>query len=218
MESAVSENSKSIWSNGKSPFKSSYGKIMMWYFLIGDTFVFAAFLISYGALRFSVPSGAWPDPNTVFEAAPGGIHLPLLFVTIMTFILIASSVTMVRAVQEGHMMNRKGVVKWMIPTVIGGLVFLGCQAWEWSHLMHEGMYLNSNPFGHRAFGQYFFLITGFHGFHVLLGVVINTVVMMKAKAGVYDKRGSYEMVEKVGLYWHFVDLVWVFVFMCYYLL
>ena len=276
------------WSGGKSPFNVNYGKVMMWYFLMSDAFTFGAFLISYGTIRFSV--NHWADPNKVFNSFPFAGHhadLPLAFVSLMTFILIFSSVTMVLAVHEGHHMNRKGVEKYMILTILGGLAFLGCQAWEWTHLLtgeHVAMLndgtlgvipttVKANPWGaalsheemlgalqktsHEklvaiahtlemqgaasmnnadliqkiaasgmhathsgpiAFGGYFFGITGFHGFHVFSGVIINIVMYIKTKLGHFDQRGHYEMIEKAGLYWHFVDLVWVFVFLCFYLI
>ncbi len=279
------------WNGGRSPFNVSYGKVMMWYFLMSDAFTFGAFLISYGTIRFSV--NHWADANAVFNAFPffGHQNLPLAFVSLMTFILIASSVTMVLAVHAGHNMNRKGVEKYMILTIIGGLMFLGCQAWEWTHLLtgeHFALAANGgleglntsvihNPWGAHlegtaladalsktppdvlksmllshephavltgltndqlleqvkeaavaghihathpgpiAFGGYFFGITGFHGFHVFSGVIINIVMYIKTKLGHFDQRGHYEMIEKAGLYWHFVDLVWVFVFLCFYL-
>jgi cytochrome c oxidase subunit 3 len=235
------------WTGGKSPFNVSYGKLMMWYFLMSDAFTFGAFLISYGTVRFS--ANYWPDPNRVFNAFPGSGHmnLPLAFVSLMTFILIISSVTMVLAVHEGHKMNRRGVEKYMFLTILGGLAFLGCQAWEWTHLItgdhavlidgklselsttvthnpwgpltgeiHDG-HAVSTP-GPVAFGGFFFGITGFHGFHVLSGVVINLIMLLKVKLGHFEQRGHYEMIEKAGLYWHFVDLVWVFVFLCFYLI
>ena len=293
---AIQTNTKS-WSGGKSPFNASYGKVMMWYFLMSDAFTFGAFLISYGTIRFSVND--WPDPNKVFNSVPflGHMNAPLVFVSIMTFILIFSSVTMVLAVHDGHNMNRKGVEKYMIMTIIGGFAFLGCQAWEWTHLLtgehvtllndgtlsmlattpssnpwgsavphenimaalqktpHESLVnianslhhagasaaehtthaaakmsnselttlisstadLHVNNVGRPAFGSYFFGITGFHGFHVFSGVVINIIMYIKTKLGHFDQRGHYEMIEKAGLYWHFVDLVWVFVFLCFYL-
>jgi len=262
------------WSGGSEPFKASYGKLMMWYFLLSDAFTFSAFLVAYGTLRFSVPT--WPVPDFVFSTLPGGIHhKPLIFVTIMTFVLIVSSVTMVRAVQEGHRENKKGIVFWMLMTVLGGLAFLGCQAWEWTTLIKgEHMSITRNPFGThtengvylegdghdikegdsfqagqsylihfhdghyqplkyktengdikeqqmgpKAFGALFFFITGFHGFHVLSGVVFLLIIMLNVASGLYVKRrNGYEMVEKIGLYWHFVDLVWVFVFLVFYLL
>lgn len=291
------------WEGADSPFNISYGKLMMWYFLLSDAFTFAGFLIAYGALRFSSPS--WPVPDFVFSTAPFGIHdAPLIFVTVMSFLLIISSVTMVRAVQEGHRENKKGVVFWMFLTIIGGAGFLGCQAWEWNNLIgKEHMSVTTNPFGshvnagvyldekgapseevfkagdsylmhkseaggheeeghaeshhslskgdhpnafvdnqnfiHRkfkvtsgpnagaveteefgpkAFGALFFFITGFHGFHVLSGVAFLLIIMINVMSGVYaSRKNGYEMVEKIGLYWHFVDLVWVFVFLVFYL-
>ncbi len=246
-----------LWEGGKSPFLVSYGKIMMWYFLLSDAFTFSGFLIAYGALRFS--SAIWPKPDVVFASVPfSEAHLPLIFVTIMSFALIFSSVTMVRAVQEGHRENKDGVVKWMIFTILGGAFFLGCQAFEWTHLMHEGMTIFYDPFvthdvaakygvdpnhalstlapdgihsilnGHQlqthevpptAFGALFFFITGFHGFHVFSGLVFLAIIAINAASGLYaSRKNGYEMVEKIGLYWHFVDLVWVFVFLVFYLL
>ncbi len=325
------ENDSKEWDGGKSPFKISYGKLMMWYFLLSDAFTFSGFLIAYGALRFSMPT--WPVPDFVFKTAPfnnlgfgHGVNMPLIFVTFMSFLLIISSVTMVRAVQEGHRENRKGVVFWMILTIFGGLGFLGCQAWEWTNLIgtehmtmtvdpfgthsEAGAYLNedgsvsdetfqagspyilhkvannhgnedhsasgheenaseehsaeghgeehgftpahtepgdyagytisdrgyiqrkyvvsegqyegqikTSAFGPKAFGALFFFITGFHGFHVFSGVLFLLIIMLNAASGVYvNRKNGYEMVEKIGLYWHFVDLVWVFVFLVFYLL
>lgn len=322
-----------LWEGGDSPFRSEYGKLMMWYFLLSDAFTFAGFLIAYGSLRFSM--NAWPVPDHVFSTTPfGGEGMPLIFVTIMTFVLIVSSVTVLRAVQEGKLENRMGVVKWMVATIIGGAIFLGCQAWEWTNLIvQEGVTIYQNPFsshldkgtyitlddakkmnpalvkdslpvtmhladgshkdttvhylfdpenkqqryfekidhhhfhhkeGHEAkkyvgeaiepgepyliayaegeyfpgvykiegtnvvmaeemgptaFGALFFFITGFHGFHVFSGLIILLVITLGTWSGVYRARNNgHVMVEKVGLYWHFVDLVWVFVFLAFYLL
>jgi cytochrome c oxidase subunit III len=213
------------WSGGRSPFNVEYGKLMMWYFLMSDAFTFGAFLISYGTVRFSANS--WPDPNEVFKSYPfaGGTHAPLVFVSIMTFILIISSVTMVLAVHAGHRGDKKAVVTNLIWTILGGLAFLGCQAWEWTHLFHEGAWWGSNPFinadgsvGHQDFTNFFFTITGFHGFHVFSGVIINIIMLIMTLNGVFERKGHYLMIEKAGLYWHFVDLVWVFVFTCFYLI
>ncbi len=336
-DSGVVNTQENLWEGGKSPFKASYGKLMMWYFLLSDAFTFAGFLIAYGALRFS--SDIWPTPDFVFSTAPFGIEkAPLIFVTFMTFVLIASSVTMVRAVQEGQQENKKGVVFWLFMTIIGGLVFLGSQAWEWTNLIAtEGVTVTTNPFsrhteagtyvsgeellasgfvevpvvheaeahgvaehdthadaghgettapavyylpqgaadipenryfvkadhhgeikagesfekgdnylitynhhthlyetaayktadgriakeafGPKTFGALFFFITGFHGFHVFSGVLFLLIIAINAMSGLYvERRNGYEMVEKVGLYWHFVDLVWVFVFLVFYLL
>lgn len=300
------DNQEASWDGGEAPFKTSYGKLMMWYFLLSDAFTFAGFLIAYGALRFSSPT--WPVPDFVFSTAPFGVHhAPLIFVTIMSFLLIISSVTMVRAVQEGHRENKNGVVFWMLLTILGGIGFLSCQAWEWTNLIatehmtvninpfgthteagvyldasgdetdetfeagdsylihkagadhggedhsegdhadhdysqgdHAGYYVNADnylqrkylvtngpdagevkmqQFGPKAFGALFFFITGFHGFHVLSGVVFLIIIMVNAGSGLYmARRNGHEMVEKIGLYWHFVDLVWVFVFLVFYLL
>ncbi len=317
---------KELWSGANEPFKASYGKLMMWYFLLSDAFTFAGFLIAYGSLRFSSPT--WPVPDFVFKTHPfGDSELPLIFVTVMSFLLIISSVTMVRGVQEGHRNNIRGVVFWMLLTVLGGIGFLSCQAWEWNNLIgtehmtvtrnpfgthtEAGVYLNedgsessevfeagasylihkagghghgddhgadaghggddshgaddhsgshddghgadataagdfgghvvdqqgflhrkykvtegpdagvvkSEEFGPKAFGALFFFITGFHGFHVFSGVVFLIIIMLNAGSGLYVARDNgHEMVEKIGLYWHFVDLVWVFVFLVFYLL
>lgn len=309
LEHEVHDNGD-LWDGAKAPFKASYGKLMMWYFLLSDAFTFSGFLIAYGALRFSSPT--WPVPDAVFQTAPLGIHnlfpgdkAPLIFVTFMSFLLIISSVTMVRGVQEGHRENKNGVVFWMVLTIVGGLGFLGCQAWEWTNLITkehmtvltnpfgshttEGVYLNADgsesdetfkpgetylmhkagehhgeegdhaeeahdysigdhagymvdekefihrkykvvggefdgeirteTFGPKAFGALFFGITGFHGFHVFSGVLFLIIIAINVGSGVYvDRKNGYEMVEKIGLYWHFVDLVWVFVFLVFYLL
>jgi len=219
----VSAPPAKLWGGGRSPFNVEYGKIMMWYFLMSDTFTFGAFLISYGTTRFA--TNGWPDPNKVFESFPGlGNGYPLLFVSLMTFILIISSVTMVLAVQAGHNMNKKAVVTNLILTIIGGLAFLSCQALEWTHLYHEGAWWGRNPFPNwngtvstTNFTNFFFTITGFHGFHVFSGVIINIVMLIMTLSGVFERRGHYLMIEKAGLYWHFVDLVLVFVFTCFYL-
>jgi len=212
-----------LWKGGRSPFGTSYGKVMMWYFLISDTFTFASFLITYGALRFT-QSTNWPSPSEVFSSIPihgfDTMNLPLVFVSFMTFLLIVSSYTMVRAVQEGYLMNKVGVIKFLIPTILCGVAFLGCQYLEWTHLMHDGMTLTSFSETTKVlnFGQLFFIITGFHGLHVLVGVILLIWLTVSTWNGRFEKAGHYEMVEKIGLYWHFVDLVWVYVFLCFYLL
>lgn len=245
METALAPTGSKLWAGGKSPFKVSYGKLMMWYFLLSDSFTFGAFLISYGTIRFS--QNYWVDHNEVFNSFPGmgDANLPLTFVSVMTFILIFSSVTMVLAVHEGHKMNKKGVQKYLLFTILGGLAFLGCQAIEWTHLLtaehpvlvngvleHWTTTTTHNPWGPKvmfngelvhtpgpvAFGGYFFGITGFHGFHVSIGVILLIITYIQTNMNVFHNRGHYEMVEKIGLYWHFVDLVWVFVFLVFYLI
>lgn len=233
----IDEVKSTPWSGGRSPFNVEYGKMMMWFFLLSDAFTFSSLLISYGALRFS--ASTWPMASKVFQSFPGLIEkdAPLVFVGLMTLILILSSVTMVLAVEAGHRNSKKEVVRWMILTIVGGLMFLGCQALEWTHLHSEGFWWGSIPndetlkeffegvtkigtaehMTSHQFANLFFTITGFHGFHVFSGVVINIIITVNVLIGTYAKRGSYLMIEKVGLYWHFVDLVWVFVFTFFYL-
>jgi len=233
------------WEGGVEPMNASYGKLMMWFFLLSDAFTFSALLITYGLERFShvnydgpisaftFSQAYWPVPDKVFNGIPflHGIEVPLVFVGIMTFILIMSSVTMVLAVEAGHRRDRMDVQKWMLWTILGGAAFLSCQAWEWSHFIHgteEGAMVNGvrffganlmqNQYGPPLFADLFFFITGFHGVHVFSGVLLNILIFYNASTGVYERRGHYEMVEKVGLYWHFVDLVWVFVFTFFYLI
>lgn len=226
MSTAITVKKKS-WGGGASPYQVSYGKLMMWFFLMSDSFTFGAFLISYGTTRFS--EKFWPDPNKAFNKFPFlESNLPLVFVSLMTFILIMSSVTMVLAVHAGHQHKKMEVAKWLSLTVLGGIMFLSCQAFEWTDLITGGTTITHNMLGPlvhghptpgpKAFGAFFFTITGFHGGHVLSGVIINIIILINVLKGTYERRGHYEMVEKVGLYWHFVDLVWVFVFTCFYLL
>lgn len=242
---AAAAHGESTWDGGSSPMGASYGKLMMWFFLMSDAFTFSALLITYGLVRsshqaytkavdaFTFSQSYWPIPEKVFESVPflEGVSLPLVFVGIMTFILIMSSVTMVLAVEAGHRMDRKAVEKWMLWTLLGGIAFLSCQAWEWTHFIHGahhgaavaegttffGANLAHNQYGPPDFAAFFFFITGFHGFHVFSGVCLNFLIYFNTVTGLYERRGHYEMVEKVGLYWHFVDLVWVFVFTFFYL-
>ena len=283
-------DSKTAWAgNNNSPFGAGYGKLMMWFFLMSDALSFTGFLAAYGFYRHDY-ADIWPTAENVFTHFPfmHGDH-PLLYVALMTFILIMSSVTMVLAVEAGHRMDKKKVIVWMFWTIVGGLIFVGSQAWEWYHFIHgtelgalemgigtytlpdgtieqtqgiiarwadeskqvlllpwrevagdvtapylqltgqaltdavaagheiHGANLTHNEYGHPLFGDFFFFITGFHGTHVFSGVVLNFIIFVNVIMGTYQKRGHYEMVEKVGLYWHFVDLVWVFVFTFFYL-
>lgn len=282
-----------LWSGGRSPFSVSYGKLMMWFFLVSDALSFTGLLVGYGFVRHSLPVGDfWPMGESVFRALPF-YHgdAPLLYVAFMTALLIFSSVTMVLAVEAGHRMDKKNVVFWLFLTILGGAGFVGSQAWEWSHFEHgaggyittdagekywvhndehdthnptqaagfhlmkanaDGVYLHhegepihgdaamalwnkqinyvagapypwsdtgmvNNEYGPAQYANFFYFITGFHGFHVFSGVVINCIILMMVLRGVFHRRGHYEMVEKAGLYWHFVDLVWVFVFTFFYL-
>lgn len=301
-QASVDQSNENVWGGGNRPLGASYGKLMMWYFLLSDALTFSGFLVAYGLYRFKFES-LWPDPDAVFTHFPF-VHgeYPLIYVATMTFILIMSSVTMVMAVNEGHKMNQKGATIWMLATIVGGLIFLGSQAWEWYHFIvgehgavrfedgrmakiadadgsvltlhdivhgsdtphdhHEkfatdeviaafksdpslqlllpgkgreiidhksalplvensyvvqGANMKENEYGHPLFANFFFFITGFHGFHVFTGVLLNFIIFVNIVKGTYQRRGHYEMVEKVGLYWHFVDLVWVFVFTFFYL-
>ena len=241
MSHSTEIDSKHAWDGGQSPFRISYGKMMMWFFLISDALTFGGLLTSYGFIRHKY-ADVWPKAENVFTHFPFvEQHLPLAYVGLMTFILIMSSVTMVLAVEAGHRNDKKKVIVWMFWTIVGGATFVGSQAWEWYHFIvgtdtgalrhvwsqelhtyvEETVYganMTVNEYGVPQFANYFFFITGFHGFHVFSGVVINFIIFLNVLKVTYEKRGHYEMVEKVGLYWHFVDLVWVFVFTFFYLL
>ncbi len=321
----VAVDKKALVEGERPMYNTSYGKLMMWFFLVTDAFTFSALLIGYGTLRVSsVSKGlAWANPEVVFTHFPllyelFHIKAPLAFVGLMTFILILSSVTMVLAVEAGHRKSKKEVEKWVLYTIIGGVAFLSCQAYEWYHFIHGteqgaflftqeelaqekltfnveeymeshggeaahgdhahpavegvaflpvrkvaepgeevgeiaelrlrdgfrisnstllakanaidqdregnaahliegGSNLKANEYGPPAFADLFFFVTGFHGTHVFSGVILLIILWLNVRKGTYEKRGHYEMTEKIGLYWHFVDLVWVFVFTFFYL-
>lgn len=306
---------------GPGPLGATYGKMMMWFFILSDALTFSGFLAAYGFSRFKFIE-TWPIADEVFNHFPfmHGVDAPMYYVALMTFILIFSSVTMVLAVDAGHQMKKAKVAFYMFLTIIGGFIFLGSQAWEWKNFIKgefgavetrggsilqfvnasgervaladfakvlpeervqhtrdkgvwfsgesalpsysvaevvegfkanpdilvrtefikdkqkvvltreeslkrledvvfvvEGANMYRNEYGSKLFANFFFFITGFHGFHVFSGVLINIIIFFNVLLGTYEKRKSYEMVEKVGLYWHFVDLVWVFVFTFFYL-
>lgn len=312
------------WGGGNRPLKASYGKLMIWFFILSDSLTFSGFLASYGFMRYKFID-SWPIADNVFTHFPflHGVEAPMYYVALMTFILIFSSVTMVLAVDAGHHMKKGKVTFYMFLTIVGGVIFLGSQAWEWAgfikgdqgavetrggnilhfvngegkhvalssfattieteraeHTSEKGIWyageeefyneisleevkagflanedlliripkinedgekivlsreaslekldkdvvgvvtganLTKNEYGPPLFANFFFFITGFHGFHVFTGIMINIIIFFNVLLGTYERRGSYEMVEKVGLYWHFVDLVWVFVFTFFYL-
>lgn len=339
MEATVTNAQTKVWGGGNEPLGAGYGKLMMWFFIVSDALTFSGFLAAYGFSRFKFIE-TWPIADEVFTHFPfmHGVSAPMYYVALMTFILIFSSVTMVLAVDAGHQMKQKQVTLYLFLTIIGGLIFVGSQAWEWknfisgeygaietkggsilqfvdskgkrlsleeiavrmpqtreqldrskgtwfmseptlptytvaevqagfaaksdvrvrteiiyeetaeqkkdatidktlterkkkviltreasiermkdAHLVVEGANLIRNEYGSKLFADFFFFITGFHGFHVFSGVIINIIIFLNVLLGTYQRRGSYEMVEKVGLYWHFVDLVWVFVFTVFYL-
>jgi cytochrome c oxidase subunit 3 len=207
---------KSDWGGGKPPFGLSRGKLTMWLFIASDAFTFAGLLAGYGALRASLPE--WPNPKEIFKAFPLIGEAPLLFVGFMTLILISTSFTMILGIEAGKRMDRKGVLRYLWLTIAGGILFLLCQVYEWSHFIGEGARLTSNPWGVPLFSTSFFVITGFHGTHVLSGVILLIVMAIRVAKGIYDRQGSYLGVEIAGLYWCFVDLVWVFIFPYFYLL
>ncbi|MDE0536247.1 MULTISPECIES: cytochrome c oxidase subunit 3 [unclassified Tenacibaculum] len=321
---AVNSDNKETWGGGGvKPFGASYGKMMMWFFIVSDALTFSGFLAAYGLTRFKFID-SWPIADEVFTHFPGlhGVHAPMYYVALMTFILIVSSVTMVLAVDAGHKMQKKKVAWYMFATIVFGIIFVGSQAWEWKNFINgsygavktadnhilqfvkdghqialadfvhndrkdgrvqhqrenglwfvdeatisqysvaqvqeafkadpsllirierinpetkqkivlsreesiaklatatkvvEGANLIENEYGNPIFADFFFFITGFHGFHVFSGIILNIIIFFNVVLGTYERRRSYEMVEKVGLYWHFVDLVWVFVFTFFYL-
>jgi cytochrome c oxidase subunit 3 len=317
----TSHDEHALLDGGPGPLGATYGKLMMWFFIVSDALTFSGFLAAYGFSRFKFIEN-WPIADEVFTHFPflHGVSAPMYYVALMTFILIFSSVTMVLAVDAGHQMKKNKVAVYMFLTIIGGFIFLGSQAWEWKNFIKgeygaietkggsilqfvdkdgkrvalhefakvlaeertqltrdkgfwfteestlptfsvnevvegfkanpnilvkseqivdkekvvlsreeslkkmesaqyvvEGANLIRNEYGHKLFANFFFFITGFHGFHVFTGVLINVIIFFNVILGTYEKRKSYEMVEKVGLYWHFVDLVWVFVFTFFYL-
>ncbi|WP_238475439.1 heme-copper oxidase subunit III family protein [Sphingomonas cavernae] len=207
----------SDWSADQEVFKSvHWGKAMMWIFLLSDTFIFSCFLTSYMTMRASVTE-AWPNASEVFALTIAGNSIPLILIAIMTFVLISSSGTMAMAVNFGYRRDRRKTAALMFATALLGATFVGMQAFEWTKLIHEGVRPWGNPMGAAQFGASFFMITGFHGLHVSAGVIMLLIVASKVLRGHYDRSGDYSAVEIAGLYWHFVDLVWVFIFAFFYL-
>jgi cytochrome c oxidase subunit 3 len=216
------------WSSDQRAFKRvPWGKAMIWIFLLSDTFIFTCFLLSYMTVRMST-TVPWPNPSEIFALSLWGSEpIPLILIAIMTFILISSSGTMAMAVMFGYRQDRVKSALLMLATAAFGATFVGMQAFEWTKLIvEEGVRPWGNPFGAAQFGSTFFMITGFHGFHVSVGVVFLIITARKVWRGDYDtnrrgfftsRKGNYEAVEIMGLYWHFVDLVWVFIFAVFYL-
>ena len=205
------------WSADQEVFRQTHwGKAMMWIFLLSDTFIFSCFLTSYMTMRTSstIP---WPNASEVFALTIGGQSIPLILIAIMTFVLISSSGTMAMAVNFGYRRDRRKTAALMLATALFGATFVGMQAFEWTKLIGEGVRPWGNPMGAPQFGASFFMITGFHGLHVSAGVVMLLIVALKVLRGHYDRSGDYSAVEIAGLYWHFVDLVWVFIFAFFYL-
>ena len=214
------------WSSDQRAFKGvSWGKAMMWIFLLSDTFIFSCFLLSSMTVRSST-TVPWPNASEVFALHIGGQDVPLILIAIMTFVLISSSGTMAMAVNFAYRRDRRKTAILMLVTALFGAMFVGMQAFEWTKLIMEGVRPWENPWGAPQFGSTFFMITGFHGTHVTIGVIFLIIIARKVWRGDYDTerrgfftsgRGRYELVEITGLYWHFVDLVWVFIFAFFYL-
>ncbi|MCU6434487.1 heme-copper oxidase subunit III family protein [Undibacterium sp. Jales W-56] len=206
------------WSSDQQAFQISWGKAMMWFFLLSDTFIFSCFLTGYMSARMA-STVAWPNPSQVFSLNINGTEFPLILIAIMTFILISSSGSMAMAVNFGYRRDRVRTAVLMFVTAALGTSFVGMQAFEWTKLIvEEGVRPWGNPLGAAQFGASFFMITGFHGLHVTAGVIYLLVVATRVLRGHYDRSGgNYQIVEIAGLYWHFVDLVWVFIFALFYL-
>ncbi|HSI57709.1 MAG TPA: heme-copper oxidase subunit III family protein, partial [Ideonella sp.] len=198
-------------------FHVAWGKAMMWISLLSDTFIFGSFLTGYMTVRAST-TVPWPNASEVFALQVGGTDVPLLLIAIMTFVLISSSGTMAMAVNCAHRGDRINAAALMFVTAGFGEIFVCMQAFEWSKLiLEEGMRPWGNPAGAAQFGATFFMITGFHGLHVTAGVIYLIVVAVRLLRGRYPPDSGYPIVEIAGLYWHFVDLVWVFIFALFYL-
>jgi len=204
------------WAADKQTFDLPWGKLMMWIFLLSDTFIFSIFLTGYMNVRLS-STEPWPNPSEVFALEIFGHHLPLILIAIMTFVLITSSGTMAMAVNFAYQGDRRKTAILMGLTALLGASFVGMQVFEWTKLIvEEGVRPWGNPMGAAQFGSTFFMITGFHGLHVTAGVIYLSIVARKVARGDYESKG-YDIVEIAGLYWHFVDLVWVFIFAFFYL-
>jgi cytochrome c oxidase subunit III len=234
----------SDWSGDREAFRVPWGKAMMWVFLLSDTFIFGCFLTGYMSVRMAT-TVPWPNPSEVFALQIGGASVPLILIAIMTFVLISSSGTMALAVNFGYRRDRARTAALMLATAALGASFVGMQAFEWTKLILEGVRPWGNPWGAAQFGSTFFMITGFHGLHVSAGVIYLSIVAVRVLRGRYDgphaaasqplppegaagrlgsgpspsrePSGNYHIVEIAGLYWHFVDLVWVFIFAFFYL-
>ncbi|MFC5475662.1 heme-copper oxidase subunit III family protein [Paraherbaspirillum soli] len=205
------------WSSDRQAFHVSWGKAMMWIFLLSDTFIFSCFLTGYMTVRISstIP---WPNPGKVFALNIGGHEIPLILIAIMTFVLISSSGTMAMAVNFAYRRDRLRTALLMLATAAFGITFVSMQVFEWTKLIvQEGVRPWGNPMGAPQFGSTFFMITGFHGLHVTAGVIYLLTVAVRVLRGRYEQSGNYQIVEIAGLYWHFVDLVWVFIFALFYL-
>ncbi len=200
------------WGGGAAPFGATWQKTMMWIFIVTDALLFSGLLSGYGFLRMASKT-PWPVTTEVFS---------IPFIALMTFILITSSAFMATAVTASRLGDHKKATLNVWLTIVGGTLFLGCQAYEWYHMIHQGARLTGALPGSELatlgvpvqFPASFFLLTGFHGTHVFSGLVILLITAIRSGMGKTPPQG----IEMAGLYWHFVDLVWVFIFTLFYLL
>ena len=201
-----------VWPEDPHTGTASAGKIGMWTFLCSDAFSFSGLLLAYGILRGG--GDTWVQP--------GEPILGINFTAALTFLLICSSITMVMAFASAVEGNRKGILKWLGITIIGGALFLCGQMQEYFgtfHALfhHHGLIQDGLVWGNSHYATTFYLITSFHGLHVTAGVIYMSVIWIRTAMGKYDG-GNYDHIEIAGLFWHFVDLVWILVFTFVYLI
>jgi cytochrome c oxidase subunit 3 len=205
MSEAKAATMDSVWQGGGSPYAIGSKKFGMWLFIISDALTFSALLVAYTYVRLATPE--WPKP---FHFSPS-----IIFSSVMTFCLLSSSLTMVMAVHSMNHGNRKATVAWILATIGGGLAFVGLHLTEWLNLINnEHVTASGNEWGVPLFGGTFFALTGLHMTHVIIGVIYLGIIAFAVGRGKF----KYEDVEVSGLYWHFVDLVWMFIFPLVYLM
>ena len=201
----IAATTTSAWEGGASPYATNSKKFGMWLFIISDALTFSALLFAYTYCRVANPD--WPKP---FDFVPS-----IIFSSVMTFCLLSSSLTMVMAVHAMNHGNRSATAKWILATMAGGITFVVLHATEWYRLINlEHVTPGGNPWGVPLFGATFFAITGLHMTHVIIGVIYLGIICQAVMRGKFKA----EDVEVSGLYWHFVDLVWMFVFPLVYLM
>lgn len=204
MEARAEQLDTAAWQGGAEPFAVGHKKLGMWLFIASDSLTFSALLIAYSYVR--VASVKWPTPFRLWPS--------IAMATVMTVLLLSSSLTMVLGVAAARRGDKRGTVRYILLTMAGGLGFVVLHLNEWRGLINEGVRLWENPWGVPLFGGTFFTLTGLHMFHVITGVAYLGVIA----AGVARGRFGHDHVEVSGLYWHFVDLVWMFIFPLVYLL